>query len=823
MTIKALPATEASGRKEAWKCASRACRHCGVPTASATEEFCCSGCAYVHQLITDAGLGAYYQIKDKITTPADSALLPARDYQWLTAAQREEEAAAGTERSPELRLDVQGISCAGCVWLIERVFNKQEGAGRIDVNAPSGQMRLTWQSGKFDASGFARTLQGFNYLISPASVARSARPESRSMVKRIGLCAAFSMNVMLFTLPTYFGMEATFPYARLFRTLSMAFATLSLLAGGGYFLGKAARSLREGAVNIDLPIALGIVGAYGGSFFGWLLRIDVFVYFDFVSTFILLMLIGRWAQLAAVERNQRRLLAEQPAPPRLKAWNASGIATEISPEQLTQGMRFAVSAGQTIPVEARLTAAEASLSLAWINGESEPRVFREGQRVPSGAVNLAREDLVLVATQDWRQSLLAELTRPAMRAVYRHRFLEHVISGYLVAIIGVAFLSGVGWFVATHDALRTCAVVTAVLVVSCPCAIGLAFPLADEIAVVALRKRGVFVRVADLWPRLSKIRKIVFDKTGTLTFETPELRDSAEFATLSHEARRALFGLVRDNPHPIARCLHERLLASGERDAGDAEARETVGQGATVAFAGAEWRLGRPTWALASHGRTESNAVSVGLPSSDRKLSESAESAAEAVLSRNGQRVASFRFQEAVRADAVSELSRLRGRGLGLVILSGDRREKVEKLAFQLSLPDGAGIGEMTPQDKAVWLQERGSSDALMLGDGANDNLAFDQAFCRGTPVVHRGLLTEKADFYYLGRGISGIRALFEVNDARRRTHAALLVFSILYNLAAVGLAVAGHMNPLLAAILMPVSSLLTLAIVAGGMRSVWR
>lgn len=801
-------ATKKTGRApRAARAGAPVCRHCGVPTAGPDQEFCCAGCAYVFRMIQEQGLGAYYQIKDKVTPPADAALLPPRPYEWLTQAQAAAEVAAAGH-TPELRLDVQGISCAGCVWLIERLFSRQPGSGRVEVNAQTGQMRLSWETGRFEAAAFAHTLQQFNYFVSPASAARSAPPESRGLVKRIGLCAAFAMNVMLFTLPTYFGMEASFAYARLFATLSMGFATLSLLAGGGYFLGKAFRSLREGAINIDLPIALGILGAYSGSAFGWLSGRETFVYFDFVASFILLMLVGRWAQLAAVERNQRRLLAQQPAPPRVRAWRPSGESLECAPEELVAGLRFAVPAGQTVAVEGRLLDTQVSMSLAWINGEAAPRNFRKGQRVPAGAINVCRTECQLEATQDWKQSLLAELTRPAKREVYRDRFLERVISGYLIAILSTAFLSGVIWWLATRDVMRSGAVVTAVLVVSCPCAIGLAFPLADETATVVLRRRGVFVRVPDLWPRLGKVRSLLFDKTGTLTLETPQLRESGELDTLPAEAKRALATLVCDNPHPIGRCLHEWLLARGDVTPAIAEVNEEIGQGARFSEGGMEWRLGRPEWAAGSGAR-------VGEPD------EAAGEAGETVLSRDGARVATFRFVESVRPDAAAEISLLGRRGLRISILSGDRRDKVERLTRELGLEAEAGRGELTPYGKADWVAEHAAQDALMLGDGANDSLAFDRALCRGTPVIHRGILAEKADFYYLGCGIAGIRTLFEVNDARRRTHAWLLVFSVAYNLLAVGLAVAGHMNPLLAAILMPVSSLVTLLIVGWGMRKV--
>jgi Cu2+-exporting ATPase len=195
--------------------------------------------------------------------------------------------------------------------------------------------------------------------------------------------------------------------------------------------------------------------------------------------------------------------------------------------------------------------------------------------------------------------------------------------------------------------------------------------------------------------------------------------------------------------------------------------------------------------------------------------------AGDVMLALAGREVARFRFEDTARADARVELEALGQRGLQIVVLSGDRREKVTALMRELRLPLDNGYAEMSPRGKAEWFSQH--DDALMLGDGANDSLAFDRALCRGTPVVHRGILEQKADFYYLGRGIAGIRALFEINDARHRTQIALLVFMVAYNLLAVGMAVSGNMNPLIAAILMPLSSLATLAIVGWGMRGVWR
>jgi Cu2+-exporting ATPase len=784
------------------------CHHCGTPLVTErTREsgFCCTGCAYVHRLVHEHGLEGYYKIRDTAVAPVDQVVFQPRDYAWLAELQADAEKAPGT---PTLTLEVQGISCAGCVWLIEKVFHQQKGALGIETDAQLGRMRLRWTRGEFDAPGFARALQSFNYLAGPPGEEPPV-PESRRLVRRVGLCAAFAMNIMLFALPTYFGMEATFRYAHLFSTLAMVLATLSLLTGGSYFLGRAWQSLRSGVLHIDLPIAVGILGSYAGSFYGWAAGREEYVYFDFVGTFILLMLIGRWAQVAAVERNRRRLLSVQGRPHKVRVLGASGAAVEQPVENLRPGDVFRVRSGQVVPVESQLESTAASFGTAWITGEADPREYRLGGRVPAGAVSLARGEVQLRATQGWSDSLLAKLLQPAGRDTFRHRLLERVVGGYLIAIFAAALVAGVAWWISTGDPVRTFAVVTAVLVVSCPCAVGLSFPLADEMATVALRRFGVFVREADLWPRLGRIRQLIFDKTGTLTLETPVLRNPEALGSLAREARGALLALVRDNPHPVSQSLLENLLARADATGLEplpGTIHEQPGFGVRLETPAGVWSLGRPGWAGAA-------------PEVCHVLRDKLSEGHDTELACDGVVVARFHFVDSVRPGAVEEIGALRRDGFGIFILSGDQEPKVQAMASALGLPASHAVAGVTPEQKASWVQMLDRRDTLMLGDGANDSLAFDAAFARGTPVIHRGVLEGKADFYYLGQGLEGLRRLFAVNGSRRRTQLALLVFSVVYNTFAVAVAVSGHMNPLLAAVIMPVSSLLSLAIVGAGMR----
>jgi Cu2+-exporting ATPase len=765
------------------------CRHCGTPIADprlASTGFCCSGCAYVNRLVHEHGLGAYYRIKDPVTAPADAAVFQPRDYGWLREAQEESELTASV-RIPELSLDIQGVSCAGCVWLIERLFMQERGAREIVVNAQHGSVRIRWFKGMFDAPGWAQRLQAFGYLLGPAGKIPSVL-ESTQLAKRVGLCGAFALNVMLFALPTYFGMRSDFEFARLFGILALVFATLSVMVGGSYFIGRALAALRSGALHIDLPIAIGIVAAYASTLCGWLFGERGYFYPDFVATFIVLMLVGRWAQVYAVERNRQRLLRQQPVPARIRL--ASG--GDVGRDQIEEGQVLLLGWGDTVPVEGMVEQRESAFSMASITGEAEPQVCRPGQRIPAGAVSLDRAGARLRALETWERSLLAKLLAPAERAGPRHRLMERVVTGYIVGILGAAALTGALWAGFTHSWVRSGAASIAVLVVSCPCAIGLALPLVDEMATASLRRDGVFVREAYVWSKLGKVRKVIFDKTGTLTLENPVLLNPSEIENLGAEERRALLALVRNNLHPVGRCLHEGLLGAGAGAYLEGEIREEVGRGVSLG----PWSLGSAGWR-------------------DRGTLESG-----TVFARGGEQVARFLFRDSVRPGAAEDIADLERRGYAVHILSGDRADRVSAMALSLGLPDGRAVAEVGPEEKAGWIARNASDDALMLGDGANDSLAFDRALCRGTPVIHRGVLESKADFYYLRQGIGGVRDLLRVGRVHRRVQRRVIAFSVAYNLGAAGLAAAGLVNPLVAAVLMPASSLVSLAIVVFGMRT---
>lgn len=762
------------------------CEHCGTafsPTHK-NDQYCCHGCEYVAEMIRESGFDRFYDLKQGLATaPVRSRPFERHDFSWLEPAIKSAEANDGRA---ELDCAVEGVSCVGCVWLIEKLFGQHPGAIRAVAHPASGRLHLEWQSGQCDLQAFFDSLTKFGYVVAP--VRRDAPDhEGRRLAARLGLCGAFALNAMGFTLPSYLGMPDDFEFAGLFRLITFLSATLGMLVGGSYFIERAWRALRVKSIHIDLPIALGLITAYLGSIIGWILEFEALRYFDFVAIFVFLMLGGRYLQTAAVDRNRRRLLRASP----LAASVISGETT-LPMESITADTHYLIQPGQAVPVASVITQGEAEMSLEWINGEADPVVRRAGSQLPAGTILLSRQPLELRATEAWPQSLLAKLTAHS-RNERPSPALQRILRSYLIIVLVLGVIGLLTWML-RGEPITGLQVMISIFVVSCPCALGIAVPLANDLAATRAERHGAFIRSLSLWPRLRNVRHVIFDKTGTLTLERPVLTNPEAVTNLNDEAAHALAQLTTNSLHPIGRSLLEAMGARGQKSLASQPTQqvdEFPGQGTAWSDPqGRRWTLGRAGWAGDSPD-------------------------ASTALCRDGQRIASFFFHDSLRPDAEQAINWLQARAYQLWILSGDTPEKVAQLAQPLGILTNQAIGGLSPTAKADKVKQIDHQDTLYLGDGANDSLAFDAAYVTGTPVVDRSLLEAKADFFTLGSGLDFLPALFRAADARARGVRAAFSFALLYNLIAITICFAGLMNPLLAAVLMPLSSIFSVILVA--------
>ena len=731
-------------------------------------------------MIAEHGFERFYDLKQGLAVaPVRSRPFEEHDFSWLELkVSAAEQRALGRGEAAHVELALEGISCVGCVWLVEKLFARHAGAVRAVANPSSGRLHLEWLPQQCALEPFLRELCQFGYVAAPAGSV-SGDHERVRLAARMGLCGAFALNAMAFTLPVYLNMPADFEFAALFRLIAFFSATLSMLVGGGYFMDRAWRSLRAGALHIDLPIALGLLAAYAGSITGWIMKYERLMYFDFVSIFVFLMLSGRYLQTSAVEKNRRRLVRQQPVPEAVPRLERDGEA--VGREAIRPGLRFLLGPGLALPVSGVMVAGAADFSLEWIHGEAEPVRFVAGSRLPAGSILLSRTPVAVEASERWEDSLLAKLTAP-MAGERGSPGLARLLRVYLV-IVMLLGVTALGYWSLRGDWLTGLQAMISVFVVSCPCALGVAIPLADDLAAAAMERLGVYVRTATLWPRLRRVRKVVFDKTGTLTLERPVLENPTAVDALDAAAALALAQLTRGSLHPVARALLEasgtrgqKLLARGP----EALPEEFAGLGVALDTPAGRWSLGKAGWSGA--GVTATAATMAG---SELRL--------------DGALVAAFHFTEALRPGVVEMLRHLERRGLALYILSGDHPEKVAAMALALGLPADHAHGGLSPEEKSRRVGLVSHHDTLYLGDGANDSLAFDASLVTGTPVVDRSLLESKADFYTLGAGLGFLPSL----------------------LTTVGFSMGGRMSPLLAAILMPLSSVVSILLVATIFRAI--
>ncbi|MCA9536712.1 MAG: heavy metal translocating P-type ATPase metal-binding domain-containing protein [Myxococcales bacterium] len=790
-----------------------ACAHCGLPVEAAGERFCCAGCANVFALLHAEGLGRYYELRRGVGQPQNEArgFAPGP---WLEQLESELECALSErpEQTFRTELDIDGLHCGACVWLIEKTFARHaERAGtpsRIIVNPALARASLELSPG-FPLRPWLAELSRFGYRSGPASD-DAQRSTSSGLLIRTALCLALAGNLMLFSLAQYAGLRGG-ELERQVHVVTFVGATLSVLIGGSVFLRSAWASLRARVLHFDVPIALGIALAYVGAALRFALGDGQTPYLDTVAVFIAFMVLGRYLQERALERSRRRLLSDDSHRSLLTRRLASDTQREelVACATLEAGDTIVLRRGDLVPVAARALHF-AACSLDWIEGESEPRRFEEGDVIPAGAFYMGASPARAIATERFADSaVLRLLTRDRQTSPRADAFWGLLARSYVLGVLGVAVLGFGLTFLRGGDVMEALAVATSVLVVTCPCAFGIAVPLAHELAHAQLRRHGVFLRKPGVLDRLLRIERVVFDKTGTLT--TGALRVQAVDGTaaakldahLDRAAESALHALVGAQDHPKSVALRSALRTCLYDADVAARVVEAPGRGVEVLHHDARYRLGAPAWAC----------------------TESVPNEVDLVFARDGRPLLTLTTQETVRPRSRELIEALRQEGITPYILSGDRQARVDAVAAVVGLeaghahtgvaqpvPAGCAVGDASPDEKAAFIRALSGEGTLMVGDGLNDALALDLADVSATPASERPFVASRCDFYLTSAGLGGIRDALSVAKHLRHVVRVDLAIAVLYNVGAVSIALSGAMRPWLAAILMPASSLLTVA-----------
>ncbi len=690
-----------------------------------------------------------------------------------------------------LHLLVEGIHCGGCVNKIERALARLPGVTAARVNLTTRRLAVTWHGEAARAQSLADCVTALGYRVVPYDPSRlqSADAEEEKRLLRAMAVAGFAAgNVMLLSVSVWAGHFQGMGAATrdLLHWFSALIALPAILYAGQPFFGSALRALRAGHTNMDVPISLAVLLAGGMSLFETM-RGGEHAYFDSAVTLLFFLLVGRYLDRRA--RGRARLAAERLltlGAGAVTVIGADGRQVMVPPEQVRTGWTVLATAGERIAVDGRVLVGQSDIDTSLITGETLPRTVGPGDQVFAGTLNQGAP-LKLQVTAVGEDTLLSEIVRLMEHAEQRKARYVHIADRiarfYAPVVHGLALLTFLGWLLfAATPWQQALLIAIAVLIVTCPCALGLAVPAVQVIASGRLLRRGILLKSATALERIARADTVVFDKTGTLTQGRPELEPGHGLGPEDLRLAAALAGASR---HPLARALCRAVPGVPVADG----VRETPGLGLSLQGEAGEVRLGSRAWC--------------GVEDEDSRAGP------ELWLARPGQAPQQLCFHDPLRPDAAAVVTELQRQGFEVALLSGDRPAAVEAVARELGIERWQAA--CRPDDKVARLHdlEQQGRRVLMVGDGLNDAPALAAALVSVSPSSAADISQTAADAVFQGEALAPVLELLRVARRAERLVKQNFALSFGYNGLAVPLAVLGYVTPLIAAICMSASSIL--------------
>ena len=692
------------------------------------------------------------------------------------------------------RLDaaIEGMTCAACIGDIERGLRDLPGLASARVNYTNRRLALEWRDDTFDlTTAFAR-LRRMGYELHPFELADSERAETETMrflLRCLAIAGFAAMNIMLLSVGVWIGGDIDPETRDLFHGVSALIALPAAAFAGQPFFRSAFAALRAGRLNMDVPISLGVMLALVMSVYETVTHAE-HAYFDSATMLLTFLLLGRFLD-HAMRRKTRAVAANLAA---LRAPMASRISTDgdetlVPVAQIKTGDLVLSRPGERLPVDGVIVSGSALLDDSLITGETARRPAQAGAAVYAGSLNYDGVLTIRVGAAGGATLLddIEKLLDKAAHARSRYMRLADRVSRLYAPMVHLAALSTALFWMARgatfHDALITA---ICVLIITCPCALALAVPAVQVVASGALFRAGVLLNSADAIERLAEADTIIFDKTGTLTAPAPRV---VNVDAIDPTTRTLAAQLAQASRHPLA-----RAVAALAPNTAAWEAQEEHGLGVRAMVDGVEARLGSAAFC-----EMATQVEALGILEPDISL----------VAFRHGDRQALFQVRQTLRSDAVTTIDALKARGFAIEILSGDRPEAVEKIAHALGVENWRG--GLTPGEKVTRLDalRDDGRKTLMIGDGLNDAPALASAYVSISPIDATHITQAAADAVFLGERLGPIVVTIDLARRARMLMRQNLGLSVIYNLFAVPLAMAGWLTPLIAAAAMSGSSLL--------------
>lgn len=698
------------------------------------------------------------------------------DFSFLDKAEFRDKYASGPAQN-RISFYVEGIRCGKCVRKIENLSLELTGLRSLRVEMGKNLAHAEIDHDVLSFSKLAVHIEGLGYRPIPISRegdgGEAEKAEDRRHLIRLGVAAACAGNIMTFSFALYFGASAEL--TALFSWLSFALYLPVLTYVAWPFYTGAWTSLRHRQISIDLPMAVASVAGFAFSTVE-LLRGKTDFYFDSLSGFLFLILLSRWIQ----RRMQREFLRPQELLESLSLQRVRRVTengwTWTPVDKAVPGDRILLMAPETVPCDAELISTSAHFSLAWLSGESRPKTFLRGGLVPAGARLLSGESQLSVQKvlketgfgQILNEVRTFSLSKNAIVSLSDRWAQRLLITVFAVAIAFLAFY----WVQSPEEAIRRS---LALIILACPCAMAFGAPLALASALRRAQRAGLIVRSANAFEKVAGVRTIFFDKTGTLT-ET-DLKLIAGGEKVPQVYQKIILSLENESLHPIAFALRNAFTVSESLPPVEGW-RENAGTGVSGFLYGKFYELKRG----ALKGRHT-----------------------ECTLFEDHHPLFHFSFEAQVKQGCARVLNELRARGLNLILLSGDKQESVEALGKSLGFAPNEIHFEIDPCGKAALVAKTPSS--MMVGDGINDSLALIRANVGVAVSGGMEAALRSSSVYMTEPSLDGLLELFKISSSGLKLIRRNLLVSLIYNVTGGTFALLGFINPLVAALLMPLSS----------------
>lgn len=677
------------------------------------------------------------------------------------------------------RFTVPGMRCAGCIGKIERGLAAVPGVGTARVNFTARRVAVSHVP---DLTGEAiidelRKL-GFEAERAAENPLGRDDEETKRLLRALGVAGFGMMNIMLLSVSIWSGAEGL--TRELFHLISAIIAIPVIAYAGRPFFSSALMALRYGRTNMDVPISIGVLLATGMSLYETMTG-GPHAYFDGAVMLLFFLLAGR--ALDAMMHGRARsgiasLLGRMGRG--AQVLQDDGSTNYVEADRLVPGMVMLVAAGDALATDGEIVEGRTTVDSSMLTGESEPRPAGQGDVIHAGMINLGNPVRVRVtaAAQDTAIADIARLMDEAGQSRSRYvRIADRASRLYAPAVHSLAFLSFCGWMIAGAGFHHSLTIAVAVLIITCPCALGLAVPAAQVVAASTLMKRGLLIKDGSALERLAEVDEALFDKTGTLTLGEPRPVDLSE---LDARQRGIALALAQSSRHPLSRGLAQALRGEGIEPVALQDISETAGSGMNGRFEGQPVAILRP--------EIETGGLAVDLLIGDART-----------------RIA---FADPLRPDASDALTALSALGVKPAIASGDRPQSVAVVARELGIFATAG---MHPADKLALLERKAGQGrrVLMIGDGLNDGPALAGAHVSIAPGSASDVSQQAADAVFVGEKLMPVALAVRMARATMRIVRENFALAIIYNLFAVPLAIFGYVTPLVAALAMSVSSII--------------